>query len=539
MKTLRSDQIEAVRTLAQGGINASGLGAGKTLTSVELCRQLDLGRPPRVLVVAPPTILRPWEATFCEQFPALKERDLVHVVGTHRKDADNWALMTRKRPGVFIIGWNAMHGSIPEETRRQASRGGARLHKKPKATLAAAKRGIREGTVPPWTRTGTWDLLILDEAHRAVNRHGVPRQVLKLIKADRRVALSATPGGSHPQGLWTLLNLIWPDRYPDFWSWARRHFEVEVKEYYKGGQREIQEIIGEEKWPGSVWGDIPAVVRYRTEEIAELPPIVERTVPVRMAPEQERQYREFQHQCLAWIGDHPVATQIPIEQRIRLRQVALGTLLAEEAEKRWGRWVEEKHLDDVLPHLKGGRILRRRVLGGRSEVLVTYLTDDVDISYDPDAPQPKLDAVCDIIGDLPDDEPVLVWVHSAKWARMAEKRLGGQAVAWTMKTTAAKRKKIESGFGTEWRILIAQLQSLSEGVDWLKDACRCEIIASSTESIVWNEQAEGRLHRPGQKSPVQRWRLITEGTIDEDVELSNLKKRARMASLYTDDRAEG
>jgi SNF2 family DNA or RNA helicase len=84
-------------------------------------------------------------------------------------------------------------------------------------------------------------------------------------------------------------------------------------------------------------------------------------------------------------------------------------------------------------------------------------------------------------------------------------------------------------------VLVAQLQSLSEGVDWLKDVCRCEVIASPTEDNVMNEQAEGRLHRPGQTSPVQRWRLVSEGTIDDEVHMNNLVKRARMGSLYQDD----
>jgi superfamily II DNA or RNA helicase len=112
--------------------------------------------------------------------------------------------------------------------------------------------------------------------------------------------------------------------------------------------------------------------------------------------------------------------------------------------------------------------------------------------------------------------------------------LGSQSVAWTSSTTDKKRRQIEEEFGARWRVLIAQLQSLSEGVDWLKDACRCEVIASVTEDEVMNQQAEGRLQRPGQKSPVQRWRLVTEGTVDEDVDANNLRKRLRMGSLYKD-----
>lgn len=550
MKTLRPYQEETRRILADGGLNASGLGAGKTVTSVETVRLLNLGRMPRILVVAPINTLGQWRRTFEEQFPSLADKGLARILGTHHKDRENWSLLTarKKPPGVFIIGWQAMHGGIPEEIRRQASSGRNALRKEPKATKTAALKAMREGTVPPWTRTGTWDLVILDESHRMVNRQGVPRHVLKCIKTDRWLLLSATPGGNKPEGLWTPLNLIWPELYPSFWDWVERHFHIVEDEFYKGGEKEVVRKIGDELKPGGVWRSIPAVVRFRTEEVVDqLPPVIERETRIPMAKEQEEQYRDFEGQCLAWLGEQPVATPLPIEQRIRLRQAALGTLMAEEVATRTETWVtRQQHFALSVNHqIYDLKVLEEKTgevtdeasgeTAEQTMLLVSYMRDKLDISYDEAKEQPKLTAVLDILADLPPDEPLLVWTHSAKWARMAEKALGKQAVAWTMKTTPAKRRKIEAGFGTEWRVLVAQLQSLSEGVDWLKDVCRCEVIASPTEDNVMNEQAEGRLHRPGQTSPVQRWRLVSEGTIDDEVHMNNLVKRARMGSLYQDD----
>lgn len=544
MKILRPYQEETRRILAGGGINASGLGAGKTVTSVEAVRELRLGRLPRILVIAPVNTLRQWQRTFEEQFPSLAEKQLTTILGTHRKDSESWAAITArtKPPGVFIISWNAMHGGIPEDIRRRASSGRNALRKEPKATKAAALKGMKEGTVPPWTRTGTWDLVILDESHRMVNRHGVPRYVLKCIKTDRWLLLSATPGGNHPKGLWTALNLVWPERYPAFHDWARRHFRFEDKGYYKEGKKVEVEVIGDELVPGGVWKDIPAVVRYRTEDVVDqLPEVIERSVRLPLSAQQEEQYRDFEGQCLAWLADQPVATPLPIEQRIRLRQAALGTLRADEVTARMKVWrtrqqIEMLKMDSKVYDVKelGQERIHERT--GATEFLISYAKDMLDISYEEDAEQPKLTAVLDILADLPPDETLLVWTHSAKWARMAERSLGSQAIAWTMKTTAAKRRQIEDTFGRggPWRVLIAQVQSLGEGVDWLKDVCRCEVIASPAEDNVMNEQAEGRLHRPGQTSPVQRWRLVSEGTIDDEVDENNILKRARMGSLYQD-----
>ncbi len=545
MKTLRPYQEETRRILAGGGINASGLGAGKTVTSVEAVRLLKLGRPPRILVIAPVNTLRQWQRTFEEQFPSLAEKGLTRILGTHRKDTETWSLLTsrKKPPGVFIISWNAMHGGIPEDIRRRASSGRNALRKDPKATKAAALKAMREGTVPPWTKTGTWDLVILDESHRMINRHGVPRYVLKCISTNLWLLLSATPGGNHPKGFWTALNLIWPDLYPAFHDWARRHFHFEDKSYYKEGKKVEVEVIGEELVPGGVWKDVPAIVRYRTEDVVDqLPPVIEREVRIALSAEQREQYSDFEGQSLAWLADHPVATPLPVEQRIRLRQSALGTLRADEITTRKKVWrtrqkIEELKFDPAVHDLVELGQERQHERTGKTEYLITYLEDSLDVSYEESAPQPKLTAVMDILADLPPEETLLVWTHSAKWARMAEKALGSEAIAWTMKTTEAKRRQIEDEFGkTKWRVLIAQIQSLSEGVDWLKDVCRCEIIASPAEDNVMNEQAEGRLHRPGQMSPVQRWRLVSEGTIDDEVDENNILKRARMGSLYRDDR---
>lgn len=571
-KTLRPYQMETVQILAGGGLNASGLGAGKTLMAVEGVRELRLGRPPRILVVAPVNTLVQWRRTFAEQFPSLEAKNLLHIVGTPQKDPKNWARLTRKQPGVYLISWNAMHGGIPEEIRREGSSGRGAIAKNPPVTQNAVRKAIAAGRVPPWTRTGVWDLLVLDEVHRASNQDGVPRHVLKVIRADRRLGLSHTPGGNRPGGLWTVLNLIWPDRYRSYWTWVGEHFRVEEKEVYQRGsdgrpQRKVVNEIGPEIRPGGVWDDIPAVVRYRTEDVyAQLPPVIERTVQVAMTPGQEEQYLDFLEQSLAWLSDQPVAAPLPLEQRIRLRQAALGELKAEEAVRHVSYLLsrpEQKVMEawrshcadhpEVTPeeftevyndgianpkrHLKEGRmdrILAKQAMLDQGVEFEEFSLDRLDISYEETAIQLKLDAVREILADLPEGEPLLVWTHSAKWARMAEKLLGSKAVSWTASTTAAKRRKIEAGFGTEWRILVAQLQSLSEGVDWLKENCRCEVIASATEDEVMNIQAEGRLHRPGQTSPVQRWRLDTEGTIDEDVSLNNLEKRLRMGRLYKD-----
>lgn len=519
MKILRDYQQESLTRLAKdtSGLDGSDLGTGKTLVGVERIRHIDIAGPaPRVLIVAPINTHRQWKNLLIEQYPGLGAADAVHIISTPSASPEPWRRMLAKQPGAFIIGWEAMRGTLPEDTKKEGSTGSK---KNPPVTVRAIAMGIRDGLIPPWTRTGTWDLVIADESHRMANRGSLQKKVLKKIKAHHKLALSATAGGNRPEGLWSTLNWLWPDQYTSFWDWAKEHMVVDVEETPGYTSRAVREIQGE-KFPGSTWTTIPCVVRHRRTEVAkELPEVIERVVEVPMGDVQRVQYEEFEDQALAWIDDHPVAAPLPITQRIRLRQAALGTLqVGAPEDDPWG--------DGIL-----------------------------EIDYNARSAQPKLTMIKEIIRDLPREEPVIIFTHSAKWARMAAAELDssglyGEARAWTGKLSGKQRENLkqavisyrERGLMNPHapdgiRILVAQVNALSEGVDGFQLGCCCEIWASPSEDQIANQQAMGRLHRSGQEHPVQRWILHSEDSIDVDVAATLALRRKRMSQMYRDKEA--
>lgn len=512
MKTLRDYQEKSLRVFSRstGSLDGSDLGTGKTLVAVERLRQIPARRGGhRVLVVAPVNTHLQWKAAFAEQYPSLDGSAHLRIIGTHRTDTESWEMIQKKAPGVYIIGWEAMRGMIGEELRRESNSRGT-----DKLTVAAVKSGMKQGKIPPWHRSGTWDLVIADEVHRITRRDSANALVLKKIESVHRHGASATFAGNRIDGAWSVLNWLWKDQYRNFWEWAEAFLEIEEEKIYGAGGQEItkRKIVGE-KDPGSTWLDVPCKIRHRVEDVRkELPDVIERTVTVPMTDEQLRIYNEFDAEYTAWVARHNpetreqllrlITTPSGIERRTRLRQAALGTLVVASEDPK------------------------------------------MELGYHPDAPCPKVDAIREILADLPADEPVIVWSHSRKWITMAADRLKkakvGPVRTWTGLTTPKNRQIYKETLGSGCRVMICQIQAVAEGVDGLQRSCAAEIWASVMDGdVVANVQAEGRLNRDGQKRPVQRWHLHSENSIDTDINLTLALREYQLGQFYRDHQKEG
>jgi hypothetical protein len=571
-RVLRPYQEKSLQILAKcpHGLDASDMGAGKTLVAVERLRHIpSRGVVPRVLVIAPVNTHQQWLNTFAGQYPSLVGTENLRIIGSPTKDPEAWKLLTSRQSGVYIVGWETMRGALstPLTAKREQLRarvvqcvekqresgqkvdaaaealdgflvGGQaelteiqvevvrcleqytqdreqanaaiealnvflvtnkdkleaadKLALRKKPTQQNVQQAIKGGLIPPWTRTGTWDLVVADEVHRLCNADVLSSKVIRMIKTTHRHGASGTPSGNDVSGLWGVANWLWPEQFRSFWRWAETWLKVEERIINSEG-RTIKVITGE-KAPGLVWQSLPCVVRHRTEDVVgQMPKVVEREVLVSMAPEQGRIYRELSDRAFAWLASDSLMTALPIEQRIRLRQAAMG------------------EIDSLgLPE------------------------EDEDIGFRKSAPNPKIDMLKEIIQDLPTGEPVLVFTHSGKFARLVTERLGTRARLWSGAVTQKRREVLKEGFGRDFQILVAQTEAMAEGVDGLQHLCRCEVWLSESDNMIMNQQAKKRLHRPGQKHPVQRWYLRSEGTIDQEVHYKLLMRGHQMAVMYRD-----
>lgn len=561
MKVLRPYQYETIRRLKKnkGGLIGSGLGSGKTLMAVEMIRTLECLS--RTLAIAPVNTHDQWIATVGEQFPSLVGTPYLRKVGTPLSDPEGWAMLLAKKPGFYVIGWEAMRGDLPLAVRKAGS---AKTVKKPGITQAALKAGMKNGSIPPWPRTGMWDMVILDESHRIQNRNSLNKKTLGLIKADRRLALSYTPAGNLHDGLWSTLNWLWPDQYRSFWKWAETFLVIQDKHINQYDT--VRQITGE-KDPGATWASLPCAVRHRTEDIIEyLPEVIERVVKVPMHDVQRRMYDEFEQQAFAWIDGKPEATPLPLTQRIRLRQAALGTLTIREEIVDTELWVSNQNIDtlglmyDLVSEVEILKDEDGELMAEEREIDIPVVREDgteeyetirtlyakvafshrkQDVDFNEHAAQPKVTVIKEILSDL-GGEPVVIYTHSARWARMTERLLDGQIDgeirAWTGDLTPLQRRNLKEAFGPDIRVLVAVIPAVAEGIDGWQNVCQCEIWASQSDDGLMNEQAKGRLHRPGQKAPVQRWLLQSEDSIDMLVDFNLRLRAAQLGSFYRDDK---
>ena len=154
---------------------------------------------------------------------------------------------------------------------------------------------------------------------------------------------------------------------------------------------------------------------------------------------------------------------------------------------------------------------------------VPSFNEDGTVDYHEDCKSSKLDAMMDIIADLPKDEPVVVWVHSQKFIKVVLYRLRKAGIS-CIEVSGKSRGDFHAMIDGTVRVIVAQHEAMSEGVDGLQDVCHTEIWLSQSNSLVINEQATGRLNRQGQKTAVNRFLIQAIDTVDNRV-LGRLQER--------------
>lgn len=510
MFELRPYQVEDVKKVIDGhegnAVVASGMGTGKTLLGVEVGRQTSAKR---VLVVAPLNTFDGWEKTIKSQIPEAEV--YIHPPGSSKtkKALAWWERVAHQKPGWYLIGWEAFRGTPSPEKRRQ--RRELEKHHKQMGMTVPERTPNRV-----WGPTGRWDLVIADEVHRACNRKSSTSKTLRTVNADRKVGMSGTPAGNKVEGFWAILHWLWPAEFPYFWPWVSKYCLTELDPH--AGRKVVAELE-----PGGIVKAIPTYVRRTTEEVmGDLPGVIERKVMVDLkSGAQKKAYTELEEVAFTWLEGQPLHTPIPITLSIRLRQIALGVPSVAEVEVPQYVWVHpstgeefDKYEADAWRE-KYPRYKLERVQAGTDLVQ--------EVSFSEGAKSNKIDALKDIVTDIPEGEPVLILTHSARFVvpvvHQLNKMRAGLAVAWTGGTTSRGRNAIKSDFGKKGgpRFIVAGIAAIGEGVDGLQKRCAHEIWLSQHDNNMLNQQAAARLHRGGQTRPVQRWIIQTRGTVDTKV----------------------
>lgn len=261
-------------------LNASTMGAGKTLKAVEVVRRRG---DKFVLIIAPLGTRLGWKTTFERQGVTLPFKWL-NSTKQGKEFLDDW---WRAEDGIYFVG-----------------------------TEYFVRLGWNKNV-----RTKVWaqepDVVLFDEAHRSQNRHSKTYKTLKQLKSAFKISMSGTPTGNNFGGAWAVTKWLWPDEIENsFYNWRDRWCELEYDYFDPSGRK----IVGE-KLPGSFFNSLPCYIRLESELDV---PLVEEQVFVELSPTQRRAYEKLEKDLVLWVEDNPLVIEFPVTLRTRLRQATLG-----------------------------------------------------------------------------------------------------------------------------------------------------------------------------------------------------------------------
>jgi SNF2 family DNA or RNA helicase len=318
-----------------------------------------------------------------------------------------------------------------------------------------------------------WGLVIADEAHRAKDPKAKWTRALWAIgeTAHYRFALTGTPLANSPEDTWSIMHWVDPDSWASRSRYIDRYCEAGLN--YWGGFN----VFGLKKFTAEEFHALlndRMLRRTKAEVLPWLPPKLYETRPVEMPTKQSRAYRDLEGRMLAEVDGGILAALSPLALATRLSQAAAAT----------------PTVDEVL--------------------------DVVGLA----APSCKVEALLDILAERAGRSTV-VFACSKKLLYLCSEALTKAGLGHELLTgdqgTWVRQQIIEKFQGLVTPTILVQIQAGGEGIDlWQAD---CAVFLQRSYSMVYNAQAEDRLHRIGAEKHerILIVDVITQDTIESDV----------------------
>lgn len=436
-----TEQEAAIRAIAteptRAALSGAGLGRGKTMMAVEAGMRMGATT---TLISAPLHTKYGWKDTFQSQESPY---DLRWINNNTKAGRAALADLSWGVPGNYFVG-------------RELAR------------------------LLDWSSVSP-DLVVHDECHSWVNpkSRGFKNAQKLAARSGFTLAQSATWFGSSFANAWSTARVLWPtlngakqvaDRSRYRWE---AHWCEQVYDPFAPNQKRV---VGEKR-PGEfvkalpLYIDMPSTVA----EAKEIP------VYVDLSPRQRKLYDAMEREGVAWLDANPMVADLPMTQRIRLRQLTLAECI---------------------------------------------IDPEGQVVFADDAKSTMLDALSEMLSDF-GDEKVLIVTDSAKFARLAANRIPS-SFAWTGDKSEAQREEAKKSFvHGSLKYIIATQASISEGVNSLQFACHIGIEVSRSDQVVLGEQVRGRLARTGQTKQVLWYHLLGRNTVDDPQAETLLTKRIK------------
>ena len=414
-------------TQARRVILADDMGLGKTVQAIVACEELQAQR---VLVVCLNSLKGNWYNEIQKWVPH-QQTTVLRGTRTQRD-----ALLHAFQAGFLVVNYEAVR---PSKSKSQPS-------------LLDTLAGI------------PWDVLIVDEAHNMKNRKAAQTAGVRMLATQTGTVylLTGTPILNRVDELWSPLHVLYPKRYASFWGFVEKHTAV-----YRNRYGWV--VDGKPTQPVVLRKEIaPLFLRREKEEVfPDMPRKIYQDVWLDLEGEQQRIYRDIEHQAMTQIDENTtVITPGILAQLTRCKQVAISPGL----------------------------------IGGESTGV-------------------KLDALMDIV--LGTEQKVLVFSQYAQAVELAASLMqtaGVKHVTFTGDTPEAERSAVVHQFQTDPTIKVFLATTQAGGVGLTLTAASLVVFLDKHWTPAVNEQAVDRTRPHLQTQPVHTIYLLCRNTVDELVE---------------------
>lgn len=392
----------------------------------------------------------------------LFEVDRVLVIAPKRVAEDTWTREHAKWDHLRHLRVSKVLGS-PEQ-RRRALAVDADIYVISRDNVVWLVEQCRQG----WP----FDMVVIDELSSFKNPQAKRFRALKKVipKASRVVGLTGTPSANGLMDLWAEIYLLdrgerlghtlgaYREKY--FRPGARNGYVVFKWEPLRGSREKIEAAISD------------ICISMSADDYLTLPKRIDNLIPVKLSPQEMKQYKTMEAEQLLHIDDEDVVALNAAAVMTKLLQIANGSVYSHE-----------------------GNVVRLH-----------------------DA---KLEALLEIIDTT--DSPVLIF-YSYKHDLAAIK-----AAIPGARTLDGPEDIAEWNAGRV-QVLLAHPASVGYGLN-LQEGGHVIVWYGLTWSLELYQQANARLYRQGQDKPVIIHHLIAEGTVDEQVMRALQEKDMSQAAL--------
>lgn len=342
------------------------------------------------------------------------------------------------------------------------------------AVIIINYESARNAPFAPFAMSAGFDLLILDESHRIKSPSGATsRWVSRLAqRVKRRIALTGTPMPHSPLDIYAQFRSLDPALFG--WSFVRFRRKYAQMGGYGGHQ-----VLGYQSLD-ELRERMSRITFQAGREVLDLPPAIHEHRLVDMCAQGRRAYDELDRDFRTRVKEGEVTAANALVKLLRLQQLTSGSVT----------------IDEDPP-----------------EVV------QVDTS--------KQDALQDLLQDLPETEPVVVFGRFISDLRTVHK--AAAALDRASLELSGRKKELEDWQSGAAPILAVQIQAGGVGIDLTRS---CYVVYLSTGfSLGDYEQSLARAHRPGQTRTTFYFHILARGTVDEQVYGALRKRRNIVESV--------